>query len=193
MSPSRRRCATPPALTRAVSAPARASRSYARTSLAAARAGRHRRGKAVPPPRAWLQTRLLCRPFWMSVCNGGREWRAVERRRSKMAQQDEQRWKEGQGQRVFDYLVRCPQLYIESWGQSLTYHSAGLPGGQARMEEAADCPLCCTELDVTDRAIRFCECGCERLRCSGLDGCWRRAAAGACADVPRDDQPSDPF
>lgn len=33
------------------------------------------------------------------------------------------------------------------------------------MEASADCPLCCTELDVTDRAIQYCECGCERRRC----------------------------
>ncbi|EFN58458.1 hypothetical protein CHLNCDRAFT_20051, partial [Chlorella variabilis] len=27
------------------------------------------------------------------------------------------------------------------------------------MEDSVDCPLCCTELDVTDRAIQYCECG----------------------------------
>lgn len=36
------------------------------------------------------------------------------------------------------------------------------------MEDALDCPLCCTELDVTDRAIQYCECGCE----------WRRGRRG---------------
>jgi hypothetical protein len=29
------------------------------------------------------------------------------------------------------------------------------------MEDSIDCPLCCTELDITDRAIQYCECGCE--------------------------------
>lgn len=33
-----------------------------------------------------------------------------------------------------------------------------------RMEDSVDCPLCCTELDVTDRAIQYCECGCEPRR-----------------------------
>jgi hypothetical protein len=32
-------------------------------------------------------------------------------------------------------------------------------------EDSVDCPLCCTELDVTDRAIQYCECGCEAGCC----------------------------
>lgn len=28
------------------------------------------------------------------------------------------------------------------------------------MDDTVDCPLCCAELDVTDRAIQYCECGC---------------------------------
>jgi hypothetical protein len=27
--------------------------------------------------------------------------------------------------------------------------------------EDVDCPLCCTELDLTDRSIQYCSCGCE--------------------------------
>lgn len=27
--------------------------------------------------------------------------------------------------------------------------------------DAPDCPLCCTELDLTDRSIQYCSCGCE--------------------------------
>ena len=43
-------------------------------------------------------------------------------------------------------------------------------------EEEDSCPLCLEELDVTDRALRFCGCGCERG--GGEGGRW---AAGRCA------------
>lgn len=29
------------------------------------------------------------------------------------------------------------------------------------LEDSQDCPLCCNELDITDRAVQFCGCGCE--------------------------------
>lgn len=27
-------------------------------------------------------------------------------------------------------------------------------------EEVEECPVCCNELDLTDKSIRYCECGC---------------------------------
>ncbi len=28
-------------------------------------------------------------------------------------------------------------------------------------EEEADCPICCNDLDLTDRSIQYCACGCK--------------------------------
>jgi hypothetical protein len=30
--------------------------------------------------------------------------------------------------------------------------------------DAVDCPLCCTAMDLTDRSIQYCGCGCESRR-----------------------------
>ena len=50
------------------------------------------------------------------------------------------------------------------------------------------CPLCCTELDVTDRAIQYCECGCESRGARQTGARSRlpqqRAAAAAAAAPP---------
>ena len=34
--------------------------------------------------------------------------------------------------------------------------------GGSDSDDAADCPLCCAELDLTDRSIQYCGCGCEQ-------------------------------
>lgn len=47
-------------------------------------------------------------------------------------------------------------------------------------DEEELCPLCCTELDVTDRAIQYCECGCEG-RGARQTGAGRGGAAAAAA------------
>ena len=39
--------------------------------------------------------------------------------------------------------------------------AAAAGGGGWDGEESAECPLCCTELDLTDRSIQYCGCGCE--------------------------------
>ena len=28
-------------------------------------------------------------------------------------------------------------------------------------EDAEDCPICCNDLDLTDRSIQYCACGCK--------------------------------
>lgn len=30
-----------------------------------------------------------------------------------------------------------------------------------RDDDEVECPVCCNELDLTDRSIRYCECGCK--------------------------------
>ena len=36
-------------------------------------------------------------------------------------------------------------------------------GMETYKEEETDCPVCCNELDLTDRSIQYCECGCKSL------------------------------
>lgn len=33
-----------------------------------------------------------------------------------------------------------------------------------RDDDEVECPVCCNELDLTDRSIRYCECGCKFIQ-----------------------------
>ena len=53
--------------------------------------------------------------------------------------------------------------------------------------EGEDCPLCCTELDLTDRSIQYCACGCEwpgGMPATCHRGAGRRARGGGAAPPP---------
>jgi len=40
------------------------------------------------------------------------------------------------------------------------YYDSGSVAGDSDIE-SVECPLCCQELDLTDRSIQYCECGCK--------------------------------
>jgi len=33
-----------------------------------------------------------------------------------------------------------------------------------RDDDEVECPVCCNDLDLTDRSIRYCECGCKFIQ-----------------------------
>ena len=67
------------------------------------------------------------------------------------------------------YLARCTPSAVSSHHPSLEL--------AAMDDEAVDCPLCCTSMDLTDRSIQYCYCGCEP---GPAAACWRcrQVAAG---------------
>lgn len=54
-------------------------------------------------------------------------------------------------------------------------------------EDSAECPLCCAELDLTDRSIQYCDCGCACPSWRGLaraDSQGRPSPAAGLPTVP---------
>lgn len=55
----------------------------------------------------------------------------------------------------------CARQQLPTDSGSAPLPTAGAGGATMDSDDEELCPLCCTELDVTDRAIQYCECGCE--------------------------------